>query len=107
MIPLARLQQLLGPALLVIAVGILSAFVSTANDIYFLNALIAVAMVVSIYVFVGNSGVLSFGHISFVAIGAFGAGVMTVPRESKGFVLPALFPMYRRPFTMIPFSSYV
>ena len=32
------------------------------------------AIVVAIYVFVGNSGVLSFGHISFVAVGAFTAG---------------------------------
>ncbi len=87
--------QLLGPMLLVILVGILSGFVSAANDIYFLDALIAVAMVVSIYVFVGNSGVLSFGHVSFVAIGAFGAGVMTIPAESKSGVLPDLFPLLR------------
>ncbi len=55
----------------------------------------AVAIVVAIYVFVGNSGVLSFGQISFVAVGAFAAGVMTVPLESKVGVLPDLFPMLR------------
>ena len=49
-------------------------FASAANDIYFLNALVSVAIVVALYVFVGNSGVLSFGHISFVAVGAFCAG---------------------------------
>jgi branched-chain amino acid transport system permease protein len=87
--------QLLGPALLVVLVGIASGFVSAANDIYFLNALLAVAMVVSIYVFVGNSGVLSFGHISFVAVGAFCAGVMTIPLESKSAVLPDLFPILK------------
>lgn len=87
--------QLLGPAVLVILVGVAASFVSAANDIYFLNALIAVAIVVSIYVFVGNSGVLSFGHISFVAVGAFAAGVMTVPLESKGSVLPELFPILK------------
>ena len=84
--PFARLQQLLGPAALVIVVGAASSFASTANDIYFLDALLAVAMVVSIYVFIGNSGVLSFGHISFVAIGAFGAGVVrgaTTPGPKK------------------------
>jgi branched-chain amino acid transport system permease protein len=93
--PFARLQQLLGPAALLIVVGAASSFASTANDIYFLDALLAVAMVVSIYVFIGNSGVLSFGHISFVAIGAFGAGVMSVPLESKSAVLPGLFPLLR------------
>jgi branched-chain amino acid transport system permease protein len=47
----------------------------------------------ALYVFVGNSGVISFGHISFVALGAFIGGVMTVPKESKQFVLPGLFPV--------------
>jgi branched-chain amino acid transport system permease protein len=54
-----------------------------------------VAMVVAIYVFVGNSGVLSFGQVSFVAVGAFAAGVMTIPLESKTGVLPQLFPILR------------
>jgi branched-chain amino acid transport system permease protein len=86
---------LLGPAALVVAVGIGSTFVSRANEIHFLNALVAVAVVVAIYVFVGSSGVLSFGQISFVAVGAFAAGVLTVPLESKAGVLPDLFPLLR------------
>jgi branched-chain amino acid transport system permease protein len=91
----AAALQLLGPVALVLIVGIASGFVSAANDIYFLNALLAVAMVVSIYVFVGNSGVLSFGHISFVAVGAFSAGVMTIPLQSKSTVMPDLFPLLK------------
>ncbi len=89
------LLQPAAPALLVVAVGIASAFVSRSNEIYFLNALVSVAIVVAIYVFVGNSGVLSFGQISFVAVGAFAAGVMTVPLEAKLGVLPDLFPLLR------------
>jgi branched-chain amino acid transport system permease protein len=89
------LVQLAGPVALVVVVGLLSNLVSAANDIYFLDALISVAMVVSIYVFVGNSGVLSFGHVSFVAVGAFAAGEMTIPLESKTAVLPDLFPLLR------------
>jgi branched-chain amino acid transport system permease protein len=69
--------------------------VSSSNEIYFLNALCSVAIVVAIYVFIGNSGVLSFGQISFVAVGAFVAGVMTIPLESKTGVLPQLFPVLR------------
>ena len=61
----------------------------------FLDALVSVAIVVAIYVFVGNSGVVSFGQISFVAAGAFAAGVLTVPLESKTFVLRDLFPLLR------------
>jgi branched-chain amino acid transport system permease protein len=86
---------LLGPALLVVAVGTGSTFVSRANEIHFLNALVAVAIVAAIYVFVGTSGVLSFGQISFVAVGAFAAGVLTIPLESKTGVLPDLFPILR------------
>jgi branched-chain amino acid transport system permease protein len=89
------LVQLAGPSLAVVAVGVATTFVSRSNEIYFLNALVSVSIVVAIYVFVGNSGVLSFGQISFVAVGAFAAGVMTVPLESKAGVLPDLYPLLR------------
>jgi branched-chain amino acid transport system permease protein len=87
--------QVLVPAALVVAVGIGSTLVSSANEIYFLDALVSVAIVVALYVFIGNSGVLSFGQISFVAVGAFAAGVMTIPLDSKTGVLPQLFPILR------------
>jgi branched-chain amino acid transport system permease protein len=87
--------EVLGPMLLVVIVGLLSTQVSLANEQYFLSAIISVAMVVAVYVFVGNSGVLSFGQISFVAVGGFASGVMTIPVESKSGVLPDLFPILR------------
>jgi branched-chain amino acid transport system permease protein len=92
---LASSLELAVPAALVVAVGIASTFASVSNEIYFLDALVSVAIVVAIYVFVGNSGVLSFGQISFVALGAFAAGLMTIPLESKTGVLPQLFPILR------------
>jgi branched-chain amino acid transport system permease protein len=92
---LATGLQLAVPAALVVAVGIASTFASVSNEIYFLDALVSVAVVVAIYVFVGNSGVLSFGQISFVAVGAFAAGLMTIPLESKTGVLPQVFPILR------------
>jgi branched-chain amino acid transport system permease protein len=92
---LDALVQVAVPSLLVVAVGLFATTVSASNEVYFLNALVSVSIVVAIYVFVGNSGVLSFGQISFVAIGAFAAGVMTVPLESKQGVLTTLFPLLR------------
>ena len=92
---LEPLAQFAGPALLVVAVGIGSTLVSRSSEIYFLNALVSVAIVVAIYVFIGNSGVLSFGQMSFVAVGAFAAGILTIPLESKRGVLPELFPVLR------------
>ena len=94
-LPLGALVELLGPALLVVVVGLVTTTASASNKIYFLNALVSVAIVVAIYVFVGISGVLSFGQISFVAVGAFAAGVMTVPVISKKGVLTSIFPLLR------------
>jgi branched-chain amino acid transport system permease protein len=91
----AAALEVLGPMLLVVIAGLISTQVSLANEQYFLSAIISVAMVVATYVFVGNSGVLSFGQISFVAVGGFTSGVMTIPVESKSGVLPDLFPLLR------------
>jgi branched-chain amino acid transport system permease protein len=52
--------------------------------------LVKVSIVVALYVFIGNSGVLSFGHISFVALGAWTAGVLTVPAGEKPAIMPNL-----------------
>ena len=57
---------------------------------YFLDSLVKVAIVVALYVFIGNSGVLSFGHISFVALGAWTAGVLSVPLGEKPAIMPNL-----------------
>jgi branched-chain amino acid transport system permease protein len=85
------LLQLLAPLALVGAAGLLGTFVSTSTETYFINALVNVAIVVALYVFIGNSGVLSFGHISFVAVGAWAAGVLSMPVEEKPAIMPHLF----------------
>lgn len=48
-----------------------------------ISALINVIIVVSIGVFVGNSGVESFGHIGFTAIGAYAVAILTTSPEVK------------------------
>ena len=83
--------ELLAPAALVVATGLVGALVSQTTEIYFVTALISVSTVVAIYVFVGNSGVLSFGHISFFAVGVWAAGVLSVPTEEKPATMPYLF----------------
>ena len=47
-------------------------------------------LVVGLYTFVGLSGVFSFGHAAFMAIGAYTAAILTIPPETKPFVLPDL-----------------
>ena len=83
--------ELLAPVLLVVAAGIVGVFVSQTTEIYFITALISVSTVVAIYVFVGNSGVLSFGHISFFAVGVWAAGVLSIPEAEKPATMPYLF----------------
>jgi branched-chain amino acid transport system permease protein len=85
-----RLPEVLVPALLVLATALLGLEVSSYLQAYFLDTLVKVAIVVALYVFIGNSGVLSFGTISFVAIGAWTAGVLTVPESQKRVTMPGL-----------------
>ena len=83
--------QLGGPAALVLGAMALGSLASRSTEIYFINALVAVSIVVALYVFVGNSGVVSFGHIAFVAVGAWTAGVLSVPVEEKPATMPSLY----------------
>jgi branched-chain amino acid transport system permease protein len=85
-----RIPELLAPLLLILATAWLGLEVSTYLQAYFLDTLVKVAIVVALYVFIGNSGVLSFGTISFVALGAWTAGVLTVPSQQKRFTMPGL-----------------
>jgi branched-chain amino acid transport system permease protein len=90
------LEALLGPIVLVVLLAVCSSlWVSSGDQIKFQNAIVSVAFVAALYVFVGNSGVVSFGQVSFVAIGAFSAGVMTIPLDIKPNVLQTLFPLLR------------
>jgi branched-chain amino acid transport system permease protein len=83
-------QQLSAPALLVVFAALLGTAASSATQVYFIDALVSVTIVVGLYVFIGNTGVLSFGHISFVALGAWTAGVLTVPTGEKPAIMPNL-----------------
>jgi branched-chain amino acid transport system permease protein len=85
-----RLSEVLGPALLVVVAALLGLAVSVSLQTYFLDTLVKVSIVVALYVFIGNSGVLSFGHIAFVALGVWTAGVLTVPEGQKNAIMPGL-----------------
>jgi branched-chain amino acid transport system permease protein len=91
----ARLSEVAFPALLVGAVALVGTLTARANEIHFRTALVDVAIVVGLYVFIGNSGVLSFGQISFVAVGAFAAGLMTISAAVKRGIMPDLFPILK------------
>jgi branched-chain amino acid transport system permease protein len=90
-----RLVPLVGPVVLLALVGLLGSFLSNPRAIEFENALVFSAMVVATYVFVGNSGVLSFGQIGFFIVGAYAAGELSIPAETKSSILPGVFSVIR------------
>lgn len=54
------------------------------------EALVLLTAVVGFYVFVGNSGVLSFGHVCFMAIGAYATAILSMDPLVKESVLTDL-----------------
>jgi branched-chain amino acid transport system permease protein len=54
------------------------------------EALIRIVVVVGIYVFVGNSGIISFGSVTFMAIAAYATGWQTCCEMLKPMTMPGL-----------------
>jgi branched-chain amino acid transport system permease protein len=70
------------------ALGLTYAARSGAADRLVTVVLIQVIMVVGLQVFVGNTGVLSFGHASFAAVAAYTTAILTAPALVKEFAIP-------------------
>ncbi len=83
--PLVALMALAGAvALVTFALG------PGSLDRIVLGAVINLIVVVGLYTFAGISGVFSFGHAAFMAIGAYAGAILVIPPETKRFVLPEL-----------------
>jgi branched-chain amino acid transport system permease protein len=54
------------------------------------NFFITLLIVLGHQIFTGNSGIVSFGHIAFMAIGAYGSALLTIPPAIKGSALNQL-----------------
>lgn len=83
-----------GPVLVaVLATGIAGLVQVLTNgaiyDIVILFGINAI-MAVGFQSFVGSTGVVSFGHVAFMGVGAYAAGILSVPATLKGVVLPTL-----------------
>jgi branched-chain amino acid transport system permease protein len=89
--------ELVGPLALVGVVALVAAHLSTSDQTDAINVLVTATIVVGLYVFIGNSGVISFGQISFVAVGAFVAGIYTTPVSTRHTTMPDLFGFLGRP----------
>lgn len=89
--PASRLRALAGcldqaACLVVLVIG--SAWIATllgdaSLDRMVVGSLVNMVVVVGLYMFVGMTGVFSFGHLAFMAIGAYTVGVLTIPSDMK------------------------
>jgi branched-chain amino acid transport system permease protein len=95
--PSGRGQRLLAwawtPLCLTALVALIAVVASTASvpvQRTVAEALIDLVAVVALYIFVGNSGLLSFGHTAFMAIAAYVSAWLTMPGNIKSVMLPDL-----------------
>jgi branched-chain amino acid transport system permease protein len=77
-------------AALVVFLTVLGSFGSPVLQTTLVTMLIDVILVVGLYVFVGNSGVFSFGQIGFMAIGAYTAANLRIPSATKAALFPTM-----------------
>jgi branched-chain amino acid transport system permease protein len=73
-----------------VAFALVSVFGSASSEREVTLMLIYVTVVVGLYVFSGLSGVMTFGHMGFMAIGAYAGAILTIPPLRKEFLLPDL-----------------
>lgn len=83
----STLRALWTPAVLIAAVVVLAIVAGSVNAP---PALINLILVIGLYTFAGNSGILSFGHVAFMALGAYTCALITIPPSVKSALLPNL-----------------
>jgi branched-chain amino acid transport system permease protein len=87
---LARHTTPLVLAFLVIVVALAGGAGSPVLETVTTTLLIYLIVVVALYMFIGNSGVFSFGHIGFMAVGAYTAAAFRIPPNTKALLFPGL-----------------
>ncbi|MDA9397564.1 branched-chain amino acid ABC transporter permease [Bradyrhizobium sp. CCBAU 45389] len=87
-------QTIVTPIVLIAALLVMAAltyyFGSRPFNRTIVEMFINIMIVVGLYVFVGNSGLLSFGHISFMCLGAYMTAWLTIPSVMKSITLKGL-----------------
>jgi branched-chain amino acid transport system permease protein len=74
---------------------------SPSEERIIVNLLIAVVLVVGIQLFSGNSGILTFGHVAFLGVGAYVAAIATMSPERKAATIDGM-PSFLVDFTLGP-----
>ena len=90
---LSYLKRASPPLFLILALVVIAGITLLTTELIarvVTTMLVMLVVVVGLYTFVGNAGIFSFGHTSFMAIGAYGAALLTIPPSLKHILLPHL-----------------
>ena len=82
-------------------------FGSRVLQITVTTMLINLILVISLQVFVGNSGVFSFGHVAFMAMGAYAVGIARIPPNVKSALFPRMPEIQLDPVTAVVVGGLV
>ena len=87
---LPRLWPLVALAAVIVVIALAASFAPAVLQRRTTQALIDLIAVVGLYAFVGNSGILSFGNVAFMAVGAYVSALLTMKPTAKSVFLPDL-----------------
>lgn len=86
-----HIAAILAPTLIV---ALPTALIAGVNDqlltTVLLGALVNLVLTIGTYIFVGNSGVVSFGQMAFMMTGAYASALVSIPTALKPVLLPDL-----------------
>jgi branched-chain amino acid transport system permease protein len=77
-------------ALPVLLVAVWANVVGGGNARIGVTFLITLVLVYGLQTFIGDSGIVSFGHVAFMGVGAYAAALMTIPELQKQLIAPNL-----------------
>jgi branched-chain amino acid transport system permease protein len=75
-------------AITALAAAVYTSSGGAARDLLVQELLINLTLVMGFQVFIGSTGIISFGHLAFAQIAAYGAALTAIPIASKASTLP-------------------
>jgi branched-chain amino acid transport system permease protein len=85
-----QLLSLLPLVALILGATLIGSTFSLSGQLDITTGLVQMCIVIGMYAFIGVTGVFSFGHVAFVAVGAYLSGLLAVPLVQKELLYPDL-----------------
>ena len=88
--PRLVLANIAVPTALILLVAVIGTGIGGGVERALIVFFVSLAVVVGIGLYSGNSGILSFGHLSFMGLAAYASAILTLPVPMKKLTLPNL-----------------